>query len=84
MKRKEMAPPPNEHVQGYLVLEDGRTLAPDDEVTIIGAGRYKFKYGWNGDTATYWGPVGGKRQNWRTFRRDQIKTVHRKKQEHGR
>lgn len=65
---------------------DGKTLSHGDEFTVRGEGRFAFRYGWgkpHPTEVTAWGPVTNPQQSsWRTFRLDDITTIHRKKQEH--
>lgn len=83
MKRKEMAPPEDSRKTSYLIVSPIQTITQGEEISIRGEGRFTFKYGWNGIEGTFWGPVNGKHQSWRTFRTDQITRVHRKKAAHG-
>lgn len=65
-------------------LPDGRTLTQGQEFTLIGGGRYRFAYEFRLDgSVTCWGPIGSKQiegnANWRSFKPDQIRTIHRSK-----
>lgn len=49
------------------------------EITVRGEGRYRFdRMDDNGASVTCWGPVLDKRQSWRTFRLERVRTIHRK------
>lgn len=62
-------------------LPDGRRLEEGDEFSLFGGGRYRFAYEYRDGSLTAYGPVGSNRAQWRSFRPDAVKTVHRKRSE---
>lgn len=64
--------------ESEMELPDGRLLSDGVEFTLHGGGRFSFRYHFTPDgSVTAWGPVGSKVAQMRSFRPDQIKTIHR-------
>lgn len=74
-------PDPNTTVERIAVDEikiNGRTVNPNTEISIRGeTGRFTFRYSRRDGEVTVWG---GRPQHeqWRTFRIERVRTVHRK------
>ena len=62
-------------------LPDGRTLLAGQEFSVTGEpGRFTFHYRYTPDgSLTAYGPVGKQQTQWRSFRAEKVKTIHRKK-----
>lgn len=61
-----------------MTLPDGRTLERGVEFSVTGEGRFKFMRQFTRDgSITAWGPVGSSDAMWRSFKPEQVKTIHR-------
>lgn len=63
------------------VLADGRKISNGDEFTLIGGGRYVFRYRYTSDgSLSCHGPIGSPRAKLRAFHEDRVRTIHRSKE----
>jgi hypothetical protein len=59
-------------------LPDGRRLTPGVEFSIHGGGRFRFRYGYRPDgSITAHGPIDHAKAKLRSFKPEQVKTIHR-------
>lgn len=59
-------------------IDTGR-LVEGVEISVPGEGRFKFRRIHEPDgSLTCWGPVNSRRASWRSFRPEQVRTIHRK------
>ena len=66
------------------VLPDGRRIERGDEFSIPHEGRFRFHYLFEPDgSLTAFGPVNSKSAQWRAFRPEAVKTIHRSKTHHA-
>ena len=78
----EAGPVPSPFKKLQLMLPDGRVLGHGDEFTVVGEGRFSFRYGWRDTEVTCWGPIGSQYASMRTFDASRINTIHRQRKAH--
>ena len=85
MRARKSTPKTADYNHGKsLTLPDGRTITQGQEFHVKGEGRFTFCYEWRPDgSVTAFGPVNSQQAQWRSFRADQVGTIHRTERKRG-